>query len=37
MPLIESELQELETVYLRHLGVPLPSIYEPTADENPFG
>jgi uncharacterized damage-inducible protein DinB len=25
------------TVYLRQLGVPLPSIYGPTADENPFG
>ena len=25
------------TVYLRELGVPLPSIYGPTADENPFG
>jgi uncharacterized damage-inducible protein DinB len=24
------------TVYLRELGVPLPSIYGPTADENPF-
>ena len=24
------------TVYLRFLGVPLPSIYGPTADENPF-
>lgn len=24
------------TVYLRLLGVPLPSIYGPTADENPF-
>ncbi len=24
------------TVYLRQLGVPLPSIYGPTADENPF-
>jgi uncharacterized damage-inducible protein DinB len=25
------------TVYLRELGVPLPSIYGPTADESPFG
>ena len=25
------------TVYLRQLGVPLPSIYGPSADENPFG
>jgi uncharacterized damage-inducible protein DinB len=25
------------SVYLRFLGVPLPSIYGPTADENPFG
>ena len=25
------------TVYLRQLGVPLPSVYGPTADENPFG
>ena len=25
------------TVYLRELDVPLPSIYGPTADENPFG
>jgi uncharacterized damage-inducible protein DinB len=25
------------TVYLRLLDVPLPSIYGPTADENPFG
>ena len=24
------------SVYLRFLGVPLPSIYGPTADENPF-
>lgn len=24
------------TVYLRQLGVPLPSIYGPTADESPF-
>jgi uncharacterized damage-inducible protein DinB len=24
------------SVYLRILGVPLPSIYGPTADENPF-
>jgi uncharacterized damage-inducible protein DinB len=24
------------TVYLRQLGVPLPSLYGPTADENPF-
>jgi len=24
------------SVYLRQLGVPLPSIYGPTADENPF-
>ena len=24
------------TVYLRQLGVPLPSIYGPSADENPF-
>jgi uncharacterized damage-inducible protein DinB len=24
------------TVYLRELGVPIPSIYGPTADENPF-
>lgn len=24
------------TVYLRELGVPLPSVYGPTADENPF-
>jgi uncharacterized damage-inducible protein DinB len=24
------------SVYLRELGVPLPSIYGPTADENPF-
>ena len=24
------------SVYLRHLGVPLPSIYGPSADENPF-
>jgi hypothetical protein len=23
-------------VYLRELGVPLPSIYGPSADENPF-
>jgi uncharacterized damage-inducible protein DinB len=25
------------TVYLRLLGVPLPSVYGPSADENPFG
>lgn len=25
------------TVYLRQLGVSLPSVYGPTADENPFG
>jgi len=25
------------SVYLRFLGVPLPPIYGPTADENPFG
>ena len=25
------------TVYLRQLDVPLPSVYGPTADENPFG
>jgi uncharacterized damage-inducible protein DinB len=25
------------TVYLRQLGVPIPSIYGPSADENPFG
>lgn len=25
------------TVYLRLLGVPLPPLYGPTADENPFG
>jgi uncharacterized damage-inducible protein DinB len=25
------------TVYLRELNVPLPSIYGPSADENPFG
>jgi uncharacterized damage-inducible protein DinB len=25
------------SVYLRFLDVPLPSIYGPTADENPFG
>jgi uncharacterized damage-inducible protein DinB len=25
------------TVYLRELGVPVPSIYGPSADENPFG
>ncbi len=25
------------TVYLRALGVPVPSIYGPSADENPFG
>ena len=25
------------SVYLRELGVPLPSIYGPSADENPFG
>jgi uncharacterized damage-inducible protein DinB len=25
------------TVYLRELGVPIPSIYGPSADENPFG
>lgn len=25
------------TVYLRMLDVPLPSVYGPTADENPFG
>jgi uncharacterized damage-inducible protein DinB len=25
------------SVYLRFLGVPLPSIYGPSADENPFG
>ncbi|HEY3204508.1 MAG TPA: DinB family protein [Thermoanaerobaculia bacterium] len=25
------------TVYLRQLGVPVPSIYGPSADENPFG
>ena len=25
------------TVYLRLLGVPLPAIYGPSADENPFG
>ena len=25
------------TVYLRLLGVPLPSVYGPTADENAFG
>jgi uncharacterized damage-inducible protein DinB len=24
------------TVYLRHLNVPIPSIYGPSADENPF-
>jgi uncharacterized damage-inducible protein DinB len=24
------------TVYLRQLGVPVPSIYGPSADENPF-
>ena len=24
------------SVYLRQLGVPLPSIYGPSADENPF-
>ena len=24
------------SVYLRFLGVPLPSIYGPSADENPF-
>jgi uncharacterized damage-inducible protein DinB len=24
------------TVYLRELGVPIPSIYGPSADENPF-
>jgi hypothetical protein len=24
------------SVYLRELGVPLPSIYGPSADENPF-
>ncbi len=24
------------TVYLRELGVPVPSIYGPSADENPF-
>ena len=24
-------------VYLRLLDVPLPSVYGPTADENPFG
>jgi uncharacterized damage-inducible protein DinB len=24
------------TVYLRQLGVPIPSIYGPSADENPF-
>ena len=24
------------TVYLRALGVPVPSIYGPSADENPF-
>jgi hypothetical protein len=23
-------------VYLRELGVPIPSIYGPSADENPF-
>ena len=25
------------TVYLRQLGVPIPSVYGPSADENPFG
>ena len=25
------------TVYLRQLDVPIPSIYGPSADENPFG
>ena len=25
------------TMYLRQLGVPIPSIYGPSADENPFG
>jgi uncharacterized damage-inducible protein DinB len=25
------------TVYLKQLGVPIPSIYGPSADENPFG
>ena len=25
------------TTYLRQLGVPIPSIYGPSADENPFG
>jgi len=25
------------TVYLRELGVPVPAIYGPSADENPFG
>ena len=25
------------SVYLRLLGVPVPSIYGPSADENPFG
>jgi uncharacterized damage-inducible protein DinB len=25
------------TVYLRALGVPVPSVYGPSADENPFG
>ena len=25
------------TVYLRELGVPIPAIYGPSADENPFG
>jgi uncharacterized damage-inducible protein DinB len=25
------------TTYLRELGVPIPSIYGPSADENPFG
>ena len=24
------------TVYVRELGVPIPSIYGPSADENPF-
>jgi uncharacterized damage-inducible protein DinB len=25
------------TVYLRQLGIPVPSVYGPSADENPFG
>jgi uncharacterized damage-inducible protein DinB len=47
MRIVEPFLQELDhhwyhhrgqlSVYLRELDVPLPSIYGPSADENPFG